>query len=97
MLLLLSTYPCRRHLERQNVEEEAQVRRLLGAMAAERARDAGLVVTLEAKQEEMKVRGQVCAWGGSGLLVLRPHPMSSCYFSLTSVTLHGPMPGRRPS
>jgi hypothetical protein len=45
-----------RHLERQNAEEEVEVRRLLGAMAAERLRDAGLVATLEAKQEEMKVR-----------------------------------------
>ncbi|KAG2434986.1 hypothetical protein HYH02_011985 [Chlamydomonas schloesseri] len=55
----------RRHLERQNAEEEAEVRRLLGAMAAERSRDAGLVATLDAKQEEMKAKLEHAARVGS--------------------------------
>lgn len=48
-------YWCRL-LERQNAAEEAEVRRLVGAMAAERGRDAVLVAQLEGKEEEMRVR-----------------------------------------
>lgn len=46
----------RRYLERANAVEEAEVRRLVEAMAAERSRDVQLVAQLAAKEEEIKVR-----------------------------------------
>ncbi len=44
-----------RFLERQNADEEGELRRLMEAILAERARDGQLAAELEAKEAEMKV------------------------------------------